>query len=150
MSTKVKLDSFPVAGISMRVDSNCEIATKQIGEMWQKFMSGGYDKKVKNIVSPEIYAVYTDYDFSNGMDYKMLIGFKVSDVDIEDELDSVNICSGDYNKYIAIGKIPESIIKVWEEVWDSKTARSHKTDFEVYGEKAKNMENAEVEIYVGS
>jgi predicted transcriptional regulator YdeE len=41
------------------------------------------------------------------------------------------------------------VIEGWQKIWSTDLNRSYVADFEVYGEKTKNPEDAEVEIYVG-
>ena len=36
----------------------------------------------------------------------------------------------------------------WTKIWNSDLVRTFTADFEVYGEKAQNPENAEVDIFV--
>lgn len=42
-----------------------------------------------------------------------------------------------------------AVINTWFKIWDTDLNRTYKTDFEVYGEKAQNPNDAEVEIFVG-
>ncbi|WP_268234762.1 GyrI-like domain-containing protein [Fictibacillus barbaricus] len=48
------------------------------------------------------------------------------------------------------GPIPEVVIEAWQEIWDwsEDRERAYKTDFEVYGENAKDPQNSQVDIYI--
>ena len=54
-----------------------------------------------------------------------------------------------YAKYIAKGNIMQGMVfGVWTKIWNSDLDRTFTADFEVYGEKSQNPENAEVDIFV--
>jgi predicted transcriptional regulator YdeE len=36
----------------------------------------------------------------------------------------------------------------WTKIWNTEIDRKYSADFEVYGEKAQDPENAEVDIYI--
>lgn len=42
----------------------------------------------------------------------------------------------------------DTVISEWIRIWQSPVQRVFTTDFEVYGEKAKNAEKAEVDIFI--
>lgn len=44
--------------------------------------------------------------------------------------------------------MPDRVENKWNEIWDSGIARSLQTDFEVYDERNKDWNNAEVDIYL--
>ena len=46
--------------------------------------------------------------------------------------------------------MPHVVIRQWQEIWneDKKLARKYTTDFEVYGRKSLDPENAEVDIFI--
>ena len=47
------------------------------------------------------------------------------------------------------GSLNEGVVyQTWDKIWKSDLNRSYTADFEVYGKKAQNPENAEVEIFV--
>jgi len=52
-------------------------------------------------------------------------------------------------KNIVKGNILQGLVyNEWTKIWNSDLARTFTADFEVYGEKAQNPENAEVNIFV--
>ncbi len=54
-----------------------------------------------------------------------------------------------YEKFIAKGNLAEGIVfNEWLKIWKSDLNRTFTADFEVYGEKAQNPNDAEVEIYI--
>jgi predicted transcriptional regulator YdeE len=44
--------------------------------------------------------------------------------------------------------MPDCVINAWKDVWVSSIPRSYKMDFEVYDERSKDWNNAEVEVYL--
>jgi len=44
--------------------------------------------------------------------------------------------------------MPECVINTWKEVWVSNIPRAYKIDFEVYDERSKDWNNAELEVYL--
>ena len=56
---------------------------------------------------------------------------------------------GKYQKFTAKGDLTKgAVVQEWSKIWNSDLERTYTADFEVYGEKSQNPENAEVEIYV--
>ena len=61
-----------------------------------------------------------------------------------------SISSAKYEIFTAKGKMPDKIVEtqyIWSPEIDAK--RSYVTDFEVYGDKYDDLDNSEVEIYIG-
>jgi len=48
--------------------------------------------------------------------------------------------------------MPTAVIDIWKEIWDNdkELNRKYSADFEVYGQKSQDPENAEVEIYIAT
>jgi predicted transcriptional regulator YdeE len=54
-----------------------------------------------------------------------------------------------YSKYTAKGNLMHGIVfDEWTKIWNSDLDRTFTADFEVYGEKAQNPEDAEVDIFI--
>ena len=54
-----------------------------------------------------------------------------------------------YSKHIATGNILQGMVfNEWTKIWNSDLQRTFTADFEVYGGKAQNPENAEVDIFI--
>jgi len=65
-------------------------------------------------------------------------------------MDRLVIPEQNYEKVTARGKMPDCISMSWESIWDSEIIRSYKYDFEVYDERSKDWNNAEVDIFVST
>ncbi len=60
---------------------------------------------------------------------------------------------GDYAKFIVKGDLSKVVVKgvlyeEWSKIWNTGLDRLHTADFEMYGEKAQNSTDTEVEISV--
>ncbi|MEM1219296.1 MAG: effector binding domain-containing protein, partial [Bacteroidota bacterium] len=57
---------------------------------------------------------------------------------------------GEYAKWTATGNINQGMVaQTWGQIWSMDLDRKYIADFEVYDERARNPEAAEVDIYVG-
>ena len=145
-----KIDSFPVVGISVRTTNENQQAAKDIGMLWNRFMSEGITSKIPNKIDDTIYAVYTDYESDHTEAYTTILGCKVSTVEnVPNGMISKEIAEGDYQKFIAKGDLTKNaVVDVWRTIWNLNIDRSYTTDFEVYGEKASDPTNGEAEIFI--
>jgi predicted transcriptional regulator YdeE len=149
---KINVLDFKLIGISLPSKTTNENGQSGIdcGNLWQKFITENVVAKIQNKLSDEIYAVYYQYDGDHTKPFSYFIGCKVAeDTLTPDGMDSVIIKNGNYQKVIAKGKMPDCIGEAWIDIWNSKLDRQYITDFEVYGEKSQDWNNAEVEIYIG-
>ena len=106
--------------------------------------------KIPGKLNDDTYAVYHSYDGDHTKPFSYFIGCKVAPGTIVPrDLDSLQIEAGNYQRFIAKGKIPDCIGNAWREIWQSNIARAYHTDYEVYTEKSKNWNDAEVEIFIG-
>jgi predicted transcriptional regulator YdeE len=93
--------------------------------------------------------VYTDYESDFNGPYTTIIGCKVSSLkDIPNGLIGKTIPDSKYQVYKSTGKLSISLAKTWEEIWNSDIHRRYSADFDIYGEKARDFENAMVDTYV--
>ena len=148
METKMK--QFKIIGISVRTTNENNKAMKDIPALWNKFLSGNSIEKIPNKLSSEIYCIYTEYEKDHTKPYTTILGCKVENLDkIPEGMIGKNFEGGKYQKFIAKGDTTKgAVVQEWSKIWNSDLERKYTADFEVYGEKAQNPENAEVEIYV--
>lgn len=99
----------------------------------------------------KIYAVYFDFEGDHSQPFSYFIGCKVKpQTENHAGLQSLNIPMQHYRKIIAKGKMPDCISAAWKEIWRSEIERAYGYDFEVYGEKAQNWNEAEIDIYLSA
>ena len=144
---KTNLSTFQIVGIGIR--TNNQRASQDLGGLWGKFISQNISRKIPNKDSDEIFSIYTDYESDHSGDYTTIIGYRVNSLEnIPAGMVSKEILSTDYQVFTAKGKFPEAVQQTWGKIWNSNLERSYQTDFEVYGAKSQNMNDAEVEIFI--
>ena len=151
MGNIIQLDSFKLVGIKVRTTNKSGKAQKDLRDLWGHFYSENIQEKVKFKLNSKIYSVYTDYEAGHSGEYTAFIGCSVSSFEEQDDgLSGLQIRKGNYRRFMAAGKIPEAVINTWTEIWKQEDIlnRAYIADFEVYGLKSQNPENAEVEIYL--
>jgi len=147
MTTELK--EFKIIGISVRTTNTNNQALKDIGELFGKFMGQNISEMIPNKLTDDIYCVYTEYESDFNGPYTTIIGCKVSSLnDIPAGFIGRTIPESRYQVYKSTGKLSISLGKTWEDIWSSELNRKYAVDFDIYGEKAKDFENGEVETYV--
>ncbi|CAA9194544.1 hypothetical protein FLA105534_00203 [Flavobacterium bizetiae] len=144
------IQKFNVIGISIRTTNEDGQSGKDIPALWNKFMTEEIQGKIPNKVSGDIFCIYTDYEKDHTKPYTTILGCKVESLDnIPEDMVGKTIESADYEELIAKGNLSEGIVyNKWLEIWNSDLNRSFTADFEIYGSKTQNPENAEVDIYI--
>ena len=149
--SKIELEETKLIGLSLRTKTTNEMGRSNIdcGNLWQKFEKENYADKIPNKLSDEIVAVYHQYEGDHTHPFSYFIGCKVeAKTEIPEGLDSLVISKGLYQKLISTGKMPRCLANTWKEIWNSKIQRSYQTDFEVYDERSKDWNKAEVEVFI--
>lgn len=146
----MKKQAFKIIGLSIRTTNQDNQATKDILNLWQEFLSEDVVNQIPNKLSLEIYSIYTDYEGDHMAPYTVILGCKVDSLDkIPDGMIGREIPEGNYIKRTVVGNLKEGVIfEEWQDIWDSDLERVYSADYEVYGEKAQNPEDAEVDIFI--
>lgn len=146
----IKLDGFNVIGITVRTSNSDGHANIDIPLLWNKFMSENIVEQIPNKIDNTIYSIYTTYDGDYTKPYTTLLGCRVTSLDnIPSGLVGQTFNAGIYNKYVAKGNILAGIvIDKWKHIWSLDINRAYTQDFEVYGVKSQNLEDAEVDIFI--
>jgi len=145
-----QVEKFSIIGISVRTSNNGQ-ADKDIPALWKRFMEEGISNQIANKIEEAIYCAYTEYEGDHTKPYTTVIGCKVENLDnIPTGMKGVFIEHSNYAKFVAKGNLMEgAVVNTWFNIWKTALNRTYKTDFEVYGEKAQNPKDGEVEIFVG-
>ncbi len=145
-----KVAKFNIIGISVRTTNENGQAGQDIPALWNNFITNGMLEKIPNKVDTSLYCIYTDYEKDHTKPYTTILGCKVSGLQtIPEGMVGKTFEDGDYTKFVAKGNILQGMVfNEWIKIWNSNLARMYTADFEVYGEKAQNPENAEVEIFI--
>jgi predicted transcriptional regulator YdeE len=146
----VKIQPFKVIGISVRTTNENEQAAKDIPVLWGKMMNENIINSIPNKIDNTIYSIYTDYEKDHTRPYTTVLGCKVENLDsIPDGMVGYSFDGGDYLKFTTKGDLSKGlIINEWLKIWEMDLGRVFTADFEVYGEKAQDPSDAEVDILI--
>ena len=144
-------NEFNIIGISVETTNANGQSVKDIGFLWNEFISLNLAAKIPNVESPEVYMVYTDYEKDFTGKYRAILGCRVTDLDaVPEGMVGRKIEAPKLKKYVAKGEVPGSVAELWQHIWatDKTLDRSYVADFEVYGAKSQLGSNSEVDIYI--
>ncbi|PWN72054.1 AraC family transcriptional regulator [Chryseobacterium phosphatilyticum] len=146
----VKIEPFKVIGISVRTTNENNQAAKDIPVLWEKLMGEDILNMIPNKIDATIYSIYTDYEKDHTRPYTTILGCQVENLDhIPEGLIGKSFEGGDYVKFTAKGDLKKDlVIREWLKIWEMDMDRVFTADFEVYGEKAQNPSDAEVDILI--
>jgi predicted transcriptional regulator YdeE len=144
------MQKINIVGISVRTSNNNGEAARDIPALWNKFMVEGIAEKIPNKVDETIYCLYTDYEKDHTLPYTTILGSAVNNIEeLPEALVSKTIEVVNYQKFTAKGNINEGVVfNEWMKIWNTDLDRAYTTDFEVYGERAADTSNAEVDIFI--
>ncbi|MBW8685226.1 GyrI-like domain-containing protein [Chitinophaga sp. B61] len=147
---KETIKQFYVIGIQVRTTNENGQATKDIPALWNRFFTEGISANIPDKTDDALYCIYTDYEKDHTRPYTTVLGCKVSTLEVIPEgMVGITINDATYDKYVAKGNIMQgSVFNTWTTIWNSEIPRAFTADFEVYDERAKDMENAEVNIFI--
>lgn len=147
---KVNVSSFFVTGITVRTCNSDGRAMVDIPQLWGRFMSEGLMEQIPDQVGTGIHAIYCDYEGDHNLPYTTFLGCQVSSLDnVPQGMTGREFGGGAFSMVTAKGNMEDKIVfKAWKKIWKSDLDRKYDYDFEFYGEKAENPQDAEVEIYL--
>jgi predicted transcriptional regulator YdeE len=146
-----KINGFRLIGISLKNKTTNENGQSGIdcGNLWQRFEKEDTFNKIQGKISNEIFAVYHNYEGDYTKPFSYFIGCKVNpELNVPSGLDSLIIQEGNYQLFSAKGKMPDCLASAWEKIWSSDIPRAYQADFEIYGEKSKDLSNSEINIFI--
>ena len=145
-----KIKKFSVIGISVRTTNENGQAGQDIPALWNQFMAEGIAAQIPNKMDASICCIYTEYEKDHTKPYTTILGCKVENLDtIPNNMVGKTFDEATYTKHIAKGNILQGMVfGEWTKIWNSNLDRAFTADFEVYGERAQNPEDAEVDIFV--
>ncbi|KAB1231484.1 GyrI-like domain-containing protein [Chryseobacterium viscerum] len=146
----VKIEPFKVIGISVRTTNENEQAAQDIPVLWGKMMNENIINSIPNKIDNTIYSIYTDYEKDHTKPYTTVLGCKVENLDhIPEGMVGYSFDGGNYVKFTTKGDLSKGlIINEWLKIWEMDLGRVFTADFEVYGEKAQDPSDAEVDILI--
>lgn len=147
----VKIEPFKIIGISIRTTNENGQASQEIAELWQRFMSEDVISKIPNKIDNSVYSLYTEYESDHTKPYTAILGCKVENLDnVPNGMVGKSFDGGTYSKTTAKGDLMQGlVVNQWSKIFEMELDRTYDADFEIFGEKAQNPANAEVDFYVG-
>lgn len=147
---KIKVEPFHLIGIAVRTTNENNKAATDIALLWEKFWKEDILNKIPNKKGNAIYSLYTNYEGDHTQPYTTIIGCKVDNLDIVPKgMVGKSFEGGNYIRTTAKGNLADGlIVKEWSKIWDMNLNRAFTIDFEVFGEKAQNPADAEIDFYV--
>jgi predicted transcriptional regulator YdeE len=147
---QVIIEPFQLIGIAVRTTNKNEQAAGEIAELWGRFLSEKLVGKIPNKVDDTIYSLYTDYQGDHTRPYTAILGCKVTSLDeIPEGMTGRSFSGGTYLKLSAKGDLRDGIIvKKWTDIWGMDLDRAYTADFEVFGLRAQNPQDAEVDFLI--
>lgn len=144
------ISTFHVIGISVRTTNENQQALKDIPALWARFTEEQTAAKIPGKINDDIYCIYTDYEKDHTRPYTTLLGCRVNNLDhIPDGMTGKTFAETNYKTFTAKGNLAQgAVYSEWLKIWNSSLPRAFTADFEVYGVKAVQAENAEVDIFV--
>jgi len=147
---KVTIAPFQIIGIKVRTTNENGQAAQDIGQLWGKFMSEGIAAQIPNKISEDVFSLYTNYESDHTKPYDAILGCKVSSIkDVPEGMISQSFEGGTFQQYVSKGDLTQGVYGTWLEIWGQPLDRNYTVDFEIYGAKAQNPNDAEVDIFVG-
>ena len=145
----INLAPFSVIGIAVRTANQNGQSQSDIGELWQRFFNDHIRDRIPHKVSNDIYCIYTDYESDANGPYTVILGCKVSSLEVIPEgFVGKAIPETKFQLYRSTGKLPDSVLATWRYIWQAPIKRRYLADFDVYGEKSQDPHNTEVETYL--
>ena len=147
---KVKIEPFKVIGISVRTTNENNQAAKDIGDLWGKFMNDKILEVIPNKIDNTVYSIYTAYESDHTKPYTAILGCRVENLnDIPNGMIGKSFDGGSYVKLAAKGDLMQGlIVNKWTEIWGLDFDRTFTADFEVFGAKAQNPADAEINFLI--
>ncbi|KEQ28411.1 GyrI-like domain-containing protein [Pedobacter antarcticus] len=146
----MRIEETYIIGLPVRTTNENGQSAKDIPLLWERFFSENIAAGIPGTTGPEVYCIYTDYEDDYTKPYTTILGCPVADLSqIPEGLTGHTIAAGNYKHFQAKGKLNEGIVyKEWTGIWNSDIQRTYDSDFEIYGEKAQDPENATVDIFI--
>ena len=129
----VPLQTFTIAGISVRTTNQNNQSAADIGMLWKRFYEEGILARIPDKLSEDLYCVYTDYESNDKGWYRTVLGCRVTaSRQLPDSLTTVEVPGGNYLEFTSSGKLPESIMQTWNFIWQADFNRLFTADFDQY------------------
>ncbi|MCT4618709.1 MAG: GyrI-like domain-containing protein [Marinisporobacter sp.] len=145
----VTLNQKTVVGIIKQTTNEGGQCVKDIGEIWQNFITTGIYEKIVEKVNHKVIGLYTDYQGDFTKPYDFIACCEVMDDRMLDSfLTKKIIPKGKYAKFIINGDVEKAVGQFWTKLWQMDLDRAYTCDFEEYQNNSQHMKNQEIHIYI--
>ncbi len=145
----ITIPSFKIIGISVRTKNADNQAQIDINSLWDKWYNENIATRIPNIVSEDLYNIYTEYESNENGYYTTILGFQVTTLaSVPNGLIGIEILENKYKEFVSEGKLPDCVVSTWETIWNLKFDRKYSADFDVYNPNTMHPEHAEVKTYL--
>ena len=147
---QVKVAPFQMIGLAIRTSNADGQAAREIGALWNEFLSTNVLARIPNRTDDTVYSLYTDYEGDHTQPYTVVLGCQVTQTDeIPEGMVARSFGGGEYVKMSTRGDLQEGIVvQQWQKIWAMDLNRAYTADFEVFGAKARDPQDAEVDFYI--
>jgi predicted transcriptional regulator YdeE len=146
-----QVEGFSFIGIQTRTTNENNLSGLVMSELWRKFHADDVFLSIPNKSDDRIFVIYTDYEKDHTKSYTALIGAKVSGIHhIPLNMVGRQFPEANFERFVAAGKLPESVIRTWQKIWEENETlkRKYLYDFEVYSPIVQAGVSPEVDIFV--
>ena len=147
---KQQIHQLHIIGIAIRTTNENNQAANDIPCLWKKFTEEKIIEKIPDKIDSTVYCIYTDYEKDHTKPYTTILGCAVKSLsNIPEGMVGKTIHPATYEIFIAKGNLMEgAVFNEWVKIWEAGLPRTFTADFEVYGKKAQNFNDAEVELFI--
>ncbi len=144
------IGAFQVIGISVRTTNENGQAMQDIPALWNRFITENLADHIPGKISDDLYCIYTDYEKDHTKPYTTILGCRVNSLEnIPAGMTGKTFSAASYKIFTAKGNLAQgAVYNEWLKIWNDPLPRAFTADFEVYGIKAANAEDAEVDIFI--
>ncbi|MEM9983117.1 MAG: GyrI-like domain-containing protein, partial [Bacteroidota bacterium] len=125
-------------------------AAREIGALWNEFLTTNVLARIPNRTDDTVYSLYTDYEGDHTQPYTVVLGCQVTQTnEIPEGMVARSFGGGEYVKMSTRGDLQEgTVVQQWQKIWAMDLNRAYTADFEVFGEKARNPQEAEIDFLI--
>ncbi len=144
----ITLSAFNIIGVEVRTSNLNGQSGQDLATLWGRFMQEKLFEKIPNQTDfNTLYCLYTDYESDFMGAYTTILGCPVTTLEnVPEGFVGRKFEATKMEKFETNGPLPDSIVKCWEEIWQSKKQRAYKFDIEEY--KITNLLKSNVEATV--
>lgn len=153
-----KIDTpFYVAGYLVRTNNSDEASGEsKIGPLWQRFKQENLVARIPNRADADLTVVYSNYASDENGNYDYLLGARVNSIHhLPAGMTWKRVEPATYAVILTNkGQMPGVLQAAWDHIWHMSPRelggkRAFITDYEIYDQRTKNSQEAQVEIHIG-